>query len=178
MIYGVERSNATSIKYLSFKDLVLNASEIVCAEVIERHSYWSEKQQGIWSLTTIRPYETIEGKIKIHQDVKVRQRGGVLADRNIAQKAVGSVELIPGEKIILFLKPINKDMYRLVGMCQGVFRITGENGKKIVYRPRTKAQLVKTIPPTESDRKIFEDFIPLDQFVCEITKILEMERDG
>ena len=157
-------SHATTLKYLSINDLVSRASEITHAQVRETYSYWDARKRLIWTRTTIQVIKSFKGNREPGTLLKIQQPGGVLEDRNLAQKVIGTVDFRQDQIVYLFLEPIDSNFYRPVGMFQGVMEIQGKDSMQYVTRPRTGAIVMDPKEPSAFERALDQGDMRLKDF--------------
>ena len=112
-------ANATTVRRLSFADLVNKAEVIVAAQVIDSRTYRTGDGKLILTSYTVQVGETIKGNAS--PTVTITTIGGKLG--NTTLRVSGMPQFENGENAILFLE--HSGAYTtVVGLGQGKFRIT------------------------------------------------------
>lgn len=96
---------ATTFLAMDKYEMIEKSSNIVVGQVIEKTSFWEGDM--IYTLTTIAVSENILGEN--NSEVSVITAGGRVG--NIGRKAFGVVELKQYQEVVLFLKPVNSNIF-------------------------------------------------------------------
>ncbi len=174
LLQNADHACSTTLNYLKLNDLVSNATAIVSGTVIERHSYWDKKKENIWTDLRILIDRSIKGECRAGDYIFLRQRGGRIPEEDISQVALGSVLPAKGDYVLFFLVQIKKNVFRSLGLFQGIFFIEKESSSNqcVLTRKNSGANLFFHEPLKEIDRIILSGKIPYDFFMEEIMDIL------
>jgi hypothetical protein len=107
---------ATTVRRLSFDDLVAKAEVIVAGQVTESRSYWTSDKKLILTTYTVQVGESIKGKVPA--TLTVTAVGGKVG--NTILRVSGMPEFQRGENAVLFLEH-SGNYLTLVGLNQGKF---------------------------------------------------------
>gem|GEM_PF-6008926 len=172
---GMADSHATTLKYIKFNDLIRNASEIVLAKVTECRSYWDSENHGIWTDYQIHIIQSFKRNFGGLKTLVVRQRGGTIREQSVSQVVIGNVEMERGDTVLLFLAAIDSSVYRSLGMFQGIFHVKEENDRRIVFRPRTSANLKRNDADIEEmDQKLMNGPVDYQEISEKIKTVLSI----
>jgi hypothetical protein len=122
-------AGATSMMPLDLKALVSRADRVVLGTVVSSESRWTSAHDAIYTDAVVRVDRAYKGLIKPGQTVSVRREGGSVD--GIGMRVHGAAALEVGEEAVLFLEERAGATW-VVGMSQGKWRVTLENGKKMV----------------------------------------------
>jgi len=172
-LFGIlPNCGSTTLKFLRLQDLAIHASDIVTATVAGRQSFWDDSNRGVWTRTLLQVGESLKGHTKTGQILTLLQRGGTLPERDLAQIDGGSVDLSPGETVLLFLQSLPNDTYRPYGLCQGIFFID-QKGEHKAYRKINGVNIIGAESAEGIDRRLFTDSLPYRQLVDAVTEQLK-----
>jgi hypothetical protein len=118
LIFGCVPLQATSVRRLSFDDLITSANSIVEGSVVSSNTYRSSDGKLIFTSYTISVQESLKGTAP--QTVTVTTVGGRIG--NTILHVAGMPAFQPGERAILFLEQ-SKSYTTIVGLNQGKFAI-------------------------------------------------------
>jgi len=110
---------ATSVRRLSFDDLISSANSIVEGSVVSSNTYRSSDGKLIFTSYTINVQESLKGSTP--QLVTVTTVGGRVG--NTILHVAGMPVFQPGDRAILFLEQ-SKSYTTIVGLNQGKFAIS------------------------------------------------------
>jgi len=112
----VQLAHATTVRRLSFDDLVRKSEVIVAGQVTDSRSYWTSDKKLILTSYTVQVGESIKGKAP--RTITVTTVGGRIA--NTILKVSGMPEFQRGENAVIFLEH-SGNYWTLVGLNQGKF---------------------------------------------------------
>jgi hypothetical protein len=121
-------AHATSMIPLDLKALVARADRVVLATVISEESHWTPNHDAIYTDSVVRVERVYKGKAE--GNLVVRREGGSVD--GIGMRVHGAAQLVPGEEALVFLEQRGGSSW-VVGMSQGKWRVTVENGQKVVH---------------------------------------------
>ena len=120
--------SATTLEQLSFDDMVQKSTAIVRARVTGSHT--STRVTDVYTHYQLQIVESWKGQAV----TEVAVPGGV--DHGIRQSVTGAPELKPGQEYVLFLWTSRSGLTQVVGLSQGLFKLSEEgSGGAVVQRP-------------------------------------------
>ncbi len=121
---------------LSLDDLAARAERVVTVRLAgEPESYW--RGQRIYTRYTFAVEEEWLGTGEM--SLAIEQPGGAVG--KWAQKAHGFPVFAEKERVVLFLER-GVEGWRVVGMCQGAFRVSSEDGRDLLEQKLDDLRLV------------------------------------
>ena len=112
-------AQATTVRRLSFDDLVAKADTIVSGQVVDSQTYWTPDKKLILTSYTVQIGDNIKGKTP--PTVTITTVGGRIG--NTVLRVSGMPQFKTGESAVLFLER-SGTYTTVVGLNQGKFRIT------------------------------------------------------
>jgi len=167
-------AHAVSAIDRTFAELVQRAELIVAATVAEVRATSDGPQAPIFTHVTLTGLEPLKGAVE--GDVYVlRISGGVLGDR--AELIAGLPRLVPGQRYILFIRGNGSDVFPLVGIHSGLYRLVWDAalGSEVVRTARGGDLSGASLAPHAFPAKARADEGPLtrERFVDAILRQLE-----
>ncbi|MCF6227670.1 MAG: hypothetical protein L3J82_03250 [Planctomycetes bacterium] len=120
--------SATVALKMDIESLAEKSTLIVVAKINSKESRWDASKKGIWTHHEITVEDTLKGSADADQ--KLVTRGGVVG--KLGQNVAGSGQFKIGERAVFFLWKDATKRWRLTGMAQGAFKITGAKVKNSV----------------------------------------------
>jgi hypothetical protein len=165
--------NATAVRKLSDEDLANQAETIITGKCISIKSEWNDERTKIFTYITIAPQNLLKGD-RMPRSITIKQPGGEVGDIGMRVDGVSVFE--EGEDVLLFLERDQRDSYRTLGLSQGKFAITTDQGtgRKVLVKKRAElvrtkgGKLEKRIIEIRSEKRIF-----LDDFTAKIRDTLK-----
>lgn len=131
-----QAANATTVRKLTFDQLVKKADVIVTGKVLEIENKMIEvnDEKIPYTLVTISTDDVLKGSLQ-GEEYTFKMRGGRYPGENRYYKIGGMPTFERGQEVCLFLKDNSKLYSPIVGFFQGRFNlITNEKtGRKYVY---------------------------------------------
>lgn len=129
-------ARATTLVQLSLSDMILQSSSIVHAKVTG--SYAAARGAQIYTFYQLQVSETLkpagQNGSAAASAVQVAVPGG--AANGVRQMVPGAPELTVGNDYILFLWTSRSGLTQVIGLSQGLFKMTqDESGNKVLLRP-------------------------------------------
>ena len=123
---------ASIAMYQSNKDLALKSDEVVLGEIKAKTSFFDEKTNTPYTLTTVTVKEWVKGGAG-EKEITVRQMGGKLGDK--VMFVTGDARMDEGEEVVLFLKK-GEGVRFLFAMAQAKFGVVRDaiTGQKVIQR--------------------------------------------
>jgi hypothetical protein len=114
---------ATSVKEVSFEDLVASSDQIVSGRVTRSWTSWGSEHKFIWTRYEVAVDDVMAGPQT--SSVVVSEPGGVLDGK--AMTVESAVRYAIGENVVLFLHQFPSGDKRTVGWSQGKFTVDGDH---------------------------------------------------
>jgi hypothetical protein len=111
--------DASTVRRLTFDDLVAKAEAIVVGQVVDSRTYWTTDKKLILTSYRVQVGESLKGRAL--QTITVTTVGGKVG--NTILHVSGMPEFQPGENAVVFLER-SGDYTTVVGLNQGKFRIS------------------------------------------------------
>lgn len=136
---------------ISFSDQVLAANVIVEGKVIAKKSYWDKGKKNIYTVNTIDVSKSYKGKVA--QQLHIVTLGGTVGLKAVIARPSLSLDtneagVFVAEAFPLELEgfPLNKPLFRTIGVSQGFYRYNKSNGS--VINPFEKFSKHETLDDT------------------------------
>jgi len=127
-------AHALSVVPRSFDELVDLAETVVIGTVSHQESRWETPAgyRRIYTYVTLADLKMVKGTVDGNQYV-LRISGGVVGDE--AMSIPGMPQFQDGQRYILFVRGNQRDLFPVVGIGQGVFRVVRDErrGEEIVF---------------------------------------------
>jgi hypothetical protein len=137
-------ATATVVLPIDFRELTTSASVIVHGRVVDVRAEWVDGRRAVETFVTIEADEYLKGGLGERVTFKVP--GGQLGRYRTV--FVGAPSFEAGDEVVLFLKSNGPSFPFVIGLTQGVFRVTSDarSGGRVVTPP---ALLGKTASGSE-----------------------------
>jgi len=124
--------SATVIVPADVAELAHDAYVIARGSVVAVDCRWADGRRGIETVVTIEAETVLKGQLT--HTVQFRVPGGTLGRyRNIV---MGAPQFAVGQRVIVFLGASGPEIPHLLGMSQGVYRVSAsEDGRTVVTPP-------------------------------------------
>jgi hypothetical protein len=122
---------ATTILPADLGDLAREARVVARGRVIAVESHWTESRRGIETLVTLEVETYLKGELG--GTIQFRVPGGRLG--RFRSVTVGAPQFAVGRRVIVFLGARGPSVLHVLGLSQGVFRVTDGLGGSIVTPP-------------------------------------------
>lgn len=140
-------ARATTIAVGSTEEMVDRADAIVRATVVNgsAQAQWDAPRQFIFTRTTLRITESLDGVLPAGAEITVEAPGGFITDENVGLVIPGSPNYQDGQEVIAFLVLGADQMLRTLDMSAGKFEIEREGGEEFVTRKDLGGEGVKLV---------------------------------
>jgi len=129
--------NATTLLKMSMNDLIVKSTAIVRAKITGTRS--AAIGQDIYTFYELRVSETLKQGAILPAEVAVP--GGAVG--SIRQIGIGSPVLAEGQEYVLFLWTGRTGMTQLIGLSQGLFKLSEDSsGATVLNRPAIADQML------------------------------------
>jgi hypothetical protein len=142
-------AGATTLLKMSMDDLILQSTAIVRAHVTGSRTAMSGKD--IYTYYQLQVSETLKKGAILPAEFAVP--GGVYG--NLRQIGIGSPEFTEGQEYVLFLWTSRSGMTQVIGLSQGMFKLTRDaSGETVLNRPAIADQMLDKSGKPVSDKAI------------------------
>ena len=151
IILSLPKSGYALMVKIPLEDLTKNASHILIGKVKNIRCAWNSESTLIYTYVTVSVERYIKNafdKKEVPKEITVRYVGGIVGDIGLWQSDTPTFK--KNQQVLLFLQPIEKDIFKVTGRFQGKYTIA-------------KGQ-------------ILEKKVLVDDFVHQIRKIIESQR--
>jgi hypothetical protein len=159
-------ARAATVLHLELPDAVAQATQVVHGDVLDADTHWSDDGLRIYTDLTVGVRRTLKGAAS--EAVRVRTLGGIVG--GIGQTYPGAPQLRVGEEVVLLLQdPIagqEKAPQRIVGLGQGVYRVTRARGEAIAFQELDGLQRIDPVTGLAKDGAT--DPLPLESLLDRI----------
>ncbi len=147
-------AGATMMIPLDLKALVTRADRVVLGSVLSEESHWTSSHDAIYTDSLVRIERVYKGSLKSGQTVTVRREGGSVD--GIGMQVFGAARLPAGEEVVLFLEERAGAAW-VVGMSQGKWKVTVEEGKKVVHADLSSIDFIQPGAPALAGTRALVD---------------------
>lgn len=146
-------AHGLSVVSRSFDELVSLAELVLVGTVTtSRSAYDPPEGQHIYTYFTLDNLEVVKGAWAQSQ-YTLRVAGGQVGD--MAQVYSGLPELRLGERYVLFVRANNRDLFPVVGIDQGVYRVEIDAaGREVVIQSRNENKPASSLTPQQTLRDL------------------------
>jgi hypothetical protein len=128
-LLGGAQLGAAVLLPATLEDLVTGAQTIVHGQVVAIEPRWTEGRRTVETLVTLRAAEYLKGNLG--PEVTFKVPGGQMGPYRTFM--VGAPTLAEGDEIVVFLNAQGPALPWIVGLSQGLFRVTiGDTGLKVI----------------------------------------------
>jgi len=168
------RAWATTLEQLTLDDMAQKSTAIVRARVIGSHA--GTRGTNIYTYFQLQVIETWKssGQTTGQATTEVAVPGGV-AD-GIRQSVTGAPELIAGQEYVLFLWTSRSGLTQVIGLSQGLFKLSEEgSGKAVAERPAASELMLDRSGLPVDDRAVS---MPLQDLRTQVRRALASAKLG
>jgi hypothetical protein len=166
---------ATVVLPIEFRELVRSAHAIVHGRVVDIRSDWVDGRRAVETFVTIDATEYLKGGLGDRITIKVP--GGQLGRYRTV--FVGAPEFSEGDEVVLFLKSNGTAYPFIIGLTQGLFRVTAAPGsnERLVTPPAILGKAgVDAQPIVRGD--VARRAVPIGAFRDLVRQVLEDPQGG
>ena len=156
-------ASATTIVMPTDDQLIGKSPVVVRGTVLE--STVVEREGGLWTETRIDVDQTLKGNAE--GVITVREIGGELNGR--ITKIFGTPEFVAGERVLLFLEPLDRGFYRTIDLYAGKFREARTRDSQMLWMREESADVVlldASFRPIEAET-IGRDAVRFEAFIAD-----------
>jgi Matrixin/Putative Ig domain len=164
-------SNATTVRMLSDKQLIVNSRFIITASVSHVTSAWDDSHSMAWTYVEVRPQRVLKGELSA-RTVVLKQLGG--NDGASGIRVFGQPRFVPGQEVLLYLNTGPDGTLHVAHAFMGMFSVVeeSETGRKLIVRSN-EASEVEILSRRDEDS--VTDRAPLDSYIQNIEETLQRE---
>lgn len=168
LVFFLSSADAVTLVRLSFSQLSAEANVIVYGRVADVRGQWTDDRRGIESLVTIDAYEYLKGRFG--ETIVFRTPGGQVGQT--VNVWPGAPAFRVGDVVVLFLASRGPALPALVGLTQGVLRVSADpRSGELLARPRPAG-----VPQASSPADARSSTITLAQLAAQVRAVTEPAR--
>ena len=142
---------ATTVKRLSLEQMVRGSHGIMLGRCVSRETYWNKSRTRIYTATRFAVTEDLKGGSG--KSATVVTVGGTIDGMTLAVS--GTPSFRDNEEVLLFLEAGKSGNWILMGLSQGLFRITDDRrGVRTAHHAASGLHLIPTSPQSSSQTAI------------------------
>lgn len=165
LVSGLE---ATTVKRLSLEQMVRGAHRIMLGRRVSQETYWNKARTRIYTATRFSVTEDLKGESR--QTATVVTVGGTVD--GLTLMVSGTPQFREHEEVLLFLEAGKSGDWILLGLSQGMFRITADRGGvKTAHHASSGLHLIPGSPESSSQTPI-PNRVALDQLLSRIRQLV------
>lgn len=130
---------ATTVRGFDDHGLVNESSAVVRGTVLTQYAVWDEGKTTIYTHSIVAVETLLAGRI-FSDEIVVRQMGGQIASARLTVPGTAPIHI--GDDVALFLRH-HDGLYTLVGMAQGMRKLSAVNGSTVVGEHATHLETLK-----------------------------------
>ncbi|MDE2755549.1 MAG: hypothetical protein OXI92_03265 [Acidobacteriota bacterium] len=162
---GVE---ATTVKQFSLEQMVRGSHRIMLGRRVSEETYWNKSRTRIYTATRFAVTEDLKGEFR--ETATVVTVGGTVDGMTLAVS--GTPSFGDHEEVLLFLEAGKGGNWILMGLSQGMFRITVDRrGVKTAHHASSGLHLIPGSPESSSQTPI-PNRAALDQLLSRIRQLV------
>ena len=165
LVSGLE---ATTVKRLSLEQMVRGSHRIMLGRCISQDTYWNKNRTRIYTATRFAVTEDLKGESR--GTATVVTVGGTIEGMTLVVSGMPSFRV--HEEVLLFLEAGKSGNWILMGLSQGMFRITADRrGVRTAHHTSSGLHLVAGSPESSSQTPI-PNRIELDRLLSRIRQLV------
>ena len=148
LVSGLE---ATTVKQFSLEQMVRGSHRIILGRRVSQETYWNKNRTRIYTATRFAVTEDLKGESR--RTATVVTVGGTLDGMTLSVS--GTPRFRENQEVLLFLEAGKGDYWILMGLSQGMFRITADpQGVRMAHHASSGLRLVPASPRSSSHTPI------------------------
>ena len=132
-------ATATTVRGFDDHGLVNESSAVVRGTVITQYAVWDDGKTTIYTHSIVRIEALLAGRV-FSDEIVVRQMGGQIGSARLT--VPGTAPIHVGDDVALFLRHYD-GLYTLVGMAQGMRKLSTVNGRTVMGEHTTHLETLK-----------------------------------
>ena len=165
MVSGLE---ATTVKQLSLEQMVRGSHRIMLGRCVSQETYWNKNRTRIYTATRFEVTEDLKGESR--RTATVVTVGGTVD--GLTQVVSGTPRFQEHEEVLLFLEAGRSGNWILMGLSQGMFRITADRGGVRTAHHASSGLRLAAGPPESSSQTPIPNRIELDRLLSRIRQLV------
>ena len=165
LVSGLE---ATTVKQFSLEQMVRGSHRIILGRRVSQETYWNKTRTRILTATRFAVSEDLKGESR--STATVVTVGGSMDGMTLVVS--GTPSFREHEEVLLFLETGRSGNWILMGLSQGMFRITADRrGVRTAHHASSGLRLVAG-PPESSSQTPIPNRIELDRLLSRIRQLV------
>lgn len=165
LVSGVE---ATTVQQLSLEQMVRGAHRIMLGRRVSQETYWNKTRTRIYTATRFAVAEDLKGDSR--GAATVVTVGGTIDGLTLVVS--GTPRFREHEEVLLFLEAGKSGHWILMGLSQGMFRITADRGGvKTAHHASSGLHLIPGSPRSSTQTPI-PNRVELDRLLSRIRQLV------
>ena len=165
LVSGLE---ATTVKQLSLEQMVRGAHRIMLGRRVSQETYWNKNRTRIYTATRFAVSEDLKGEFR--GTATVVTVGGTIDGMTLVVS--GTPSFREREEVLLFLEAGKSGNWVLMGLSQGMFRITADHlGVRTARHASSGLHLIPGSPESSSQTPI-PNRVELDRLLSRIRQLV------
>lgn len=165
LVSGVE---ATTVQQLSLEEMVRGAHRIMLGRRVSQETYWNKTRTRIYTATRFAVAEDLKGDAR--GAATVVTVGGTIDGLTLVVS--GTPRFREHEEVLLFLEAGKSGHWILMGLSQGMFRITADRGGvKTAHHASSGLHLIPGLPESSTQTPI-PNRVELDRLLSRIRQLV------
>lgn len=165
LVSGVE---ATTVKQLSLEQMARGSHRIMLGRCVSQETYWNKNRTRILTATRFAVTEDLKGEFR--ETATVVTVGGTMDGLTLVVS--GTPSFREQEEVLLFLEAGKSGNWILMGLSQGMFRITADRrGVRTAHHASSGLHLIPGRPESSSPTPI-PNRVELDRLLSRIRQLV------
>ena len=159
---------ATTVKRFSLEQMVHGSQRIMLGRCVSRQTYWNKNRTRIYTATRFEVTEDLKGESR--RTATVVTVGGTIDGMTLVVS--GTPQFREQEEVLLFLEAGKSGNWILMGLSQGMFRITADRGGvKTAHHASSGLHLIPGSPESSTQTPI-PNRVELDRLLSRIRQLV------
>ncbi len=164
----VSAVEATTVKQLSLEQMARGSQRIILGRCVSRETYWNKNRTRILTATRFAVTEDLKGAFR--GTATVVTVGGTVDGLTLVVS--GTPSFREQEEVLLFLEAGKSGNWILMGLSQGMFRITADRrGVRTAHHASSGLHLIPGRPESSSQTPI-PNSVELDRLLSRIRQLV------
>jgi len=159
---------ATTVKRFSLEEMVHKSQRIMLGRRVSQETYWNKNRTRIYTATRFEVTEDLKGESR--RTATVVTVGGTIDGMTLVVS--GTPSFREHEEVLLFLEAGKSGNWILLGLSQGMFRVTADRrGVRTAHHASSGLGLVAGSPESSSQTPI-PNRVELDRLLSRIRQLV------
>ena len=165
LVSGLE---ATTVKQLSLEQMVHGSHRIMLGRPVSQETYWNKNRTRIYTATRFAVMEDLKGESR--GTATVVTVGGTVDGMTLAVSGTPTFRV--NEEVLLFLEAGKSGHWILMGLSQGMFRITADHrGVRTAHHASSGLHLIPGSPESSTQTPI-PNRVELERLLSRIRQLV------